>query len=291
MFFLSWLLYFFFVFLVHNMSVFNSYATMTVAFKSASLYLSGILIVGISFTIDLGIYLHNQLFKGSLVSILMQEKSKEGFLELGNNDQNSNESDYRLPSLIEDLFIKKQNMSNKENNSINKINKVNEKDLGKIDRVDFNHISQDKLILSNNIQISENPNANENISAENRQGMDKTETNMARPPKIKTGASDKFIEKKNLEDENYNNNHQYDKINNNNNDKSLSASNNHLNEDDYMDNSQNVIRIDKINDKNLNSYLSSRGLEKSINSYQFNLHNVENRDRPSDRKKPKINNI
>lgn len=212
----------------------------------------------------------------------MQEKSKEGFMELGNSDSNSAESDYRLPSIIEDLLIKKQNMTNKEKSSV-KINKANERDLEKVDRVDLNHVSQDKLILSNNIQVSENRNANENFSLENRQGMDKTESNRAKSQKMRSAVSDKIIGKNRTNDIYIHDD--YHKVENSINDKSISVSNNQLNEEDYIDNSQNLIKVEKLNEKNLN-YFSSRGLEKSLNSYQFNLHNIENIDRFSDRKQP-----
>ncbi len=291
MFLLSWVLYFFFVYLVDNISVFNSYASMTVAFKSASLYLSLILITGICFLIDLGIYLQHHLFKGGLVSVLMEEKSKEGFMELGNNS--AYERDYSLPSIIEDLLIKKQNMTNKENSNV-KINKVNEKDLRKIDRVDrvvdFNQISEEKLILSNNIQISENRNANENFSADNRQAIDKTESNRAKLEKENLATTNyKFSENNNTND--VFKNHQYNKVENSHIDSLPSVSNNQ-NDEDYLDNSQsqNVIRVEQIYDKN-NNYYSNRGLEKSIHSSQFNLHNVPNIDRLSERKKAEKGNI
>lgn len=82
MFILSWVLYCFFVYAVNYFPVFNSFATMSVAFESAGLYLNWILIVGVTFIIDFSFYLYNYFFKGNLVNILMQEKKRKDFKTL-----------------------------------------------------------------------------------------------------------------------------------------------------------------------------------------------------------------
>lgn len=253
---------------------------MSVAFESAGLYLNWILIVGVTFLIDFSFYLYNYFFKGNLVGILMREKKKEGFKEFGKTIKNDSQRDYQLPLFIESLLIKKKNMSSQCDYSMKNARKSNIKDLEEIDRVDLGNPSQDKLILSNNIQISENNrNIIENNSIDNK---DKTESNRAKSQN-KSVPTENIVEDKKNNDKIY----EYQKIQISNIDKSISASNNPLYDYDF-DNSHSNIKIEKLNEQKYN-FFSNRELEKSVNSSQLNIQNIDYKGRFSDRKHLSIN--
>ncbi len=212
---------------------------MQVAFRSCSLYLSFILIVGTTIIIDLGIYFYNHIFKGSLINVLMEEKYRLGFQKLKNKDDSINSknnsennninniqsrnindrkycldnngySEYDLPHIIKTCLLEKQKFMIKNENSSIKLNKANERDLNRIDRISLKNISKDKLILSNNIQVSENNiqvsennlNINEHFSEENQNEMNKTESYRI------TQRRSKSIDREKFKDENKDNNYE-----------------------------------------------------------------------------------
>lgn len=78
---LSWGLYFAFIYWVHVSTMFNSNSTMYVAFTSAKLYLTFVIIVGVTSMIDYALYAGNMIFNKSTLNILLRERKKKGCLE------------------------------------------------------------------------------------------------------------------------------------------------------------------------------------------------------------------
>lgn len=75
---LSWVLYFVFLLWVHYSPMFNSNATMTVAFTSSSLYLTFVLIVGLTGGIDYFFYAWDLNFNNSTLNILIKQRKEKG---------------------------------------------------------------------------------------------------------------------------------------------------------------------------------------------------------------------
>lgn len=175
---------------------------MTVAFSSLSLYLCWILISGITFIIDLSIYSYKYLFKGNLVSLLMREKSKNSFKNFRVYEENNQMNTYQMPYELIPYFHKKEKMTYK-NESYNRYNKVNYRDIEKVDRIDFSQHHQDKLILSNNIQMSDNKHNNFNLA--NKEEDSSYSDNVIKEEKLRS------LQREKMKIENNNNNYHYEK--------------------------------------------------------------------------------
>ena len=166
-------MFLFFVYIVHNVSYFNSFATMTVAFSSSSFYLCLILISGITMFVDMFFYFYSTLFSNKIVFTLMKERENPDFIDF---NFNKDDSEYEFPDNIKKLFEKKELLTNKKEISLNKYKKINEKDLSKVDNI--NYANQKKLILSDNKQLSENKNNNILLNCNNKSHSNRLELNI-----------------------------------------------------------------------------------------------------------------
>lgn len=74
----SWAVYFLFVYWVDISTLFNSNSTMVVAFSSSSIYLTWVLIVGVTGLIDFATYAGELNFGSSILNILRIERCARG---------------------------------------------------------------------------------------------------------------------------------------------------------------------------------------------------------------------
>lgn len=78
---LSWVLYFVFLIWVHYSNFFQSNAIMSIAFSSSSLYLTFILIIGLTGGIDYFFYAWDMNFNKTTLNILLKLRNEKGKLE------------------------------------------------------------------------------------------------------------------------------------------------------------------------------------------------------------------
>ena len=135
----------------------NSFAFNSLKGISFHCLLIIVLICGISFIID---FFSIKYSKSSLSKFISYERKKKGFKEFKLEDENAykDKNPYKLKKKFIDLLRLRENYFNKCQNHSNSIipieNKDNQKELcDDIVRVKLENLSEDKLILSDNLKI------------------------------------------------------------------------------------------------------------------------------------------